>query len=138
MKGSPDAPFFRPCDKGKMRLSHLSFGIVSLAVILLLDACSAPKVDPDLGVPTGIQYVIAKYGDGGENLKLAARVRGMAVQYPRRPAFEAAVMQQIRTGDLRASKLEVTYVEGSAKVFKQAGTQRLQCRFAKARYCVQS
>lgn len=103
-----------------MKLPHFTLCMVPLAVALplFLSACSAPKVDPNVGVPTGIQYVIARYGDGGESLQLAARVRGMAVQYPRRPAFETAVMQQIRTGDLRASKLEVTYVDGSAKVFK--------------------
>jgi len=101
-----------------MKLPHISFGTAALAAIFLLGACSAPRVDPNVGVPTGILHVIARYGDGGESLQLAARVRGIAAQYPRRPAFETAVMQQIRTGDLRASKLEVAYVDGTARVFK--------------------
>lgn len=97
-----------------MKLSLLS----SFAAALALVSCAAPKVDPNAGVPTGVQYVIARYGDGGESQQLAARVRGMAAQYPHRPAFETAVTQQIRLGDLKASKLEVTYVDGTAKVFK--------------------
>lgn len=101
-----------------MKLPFLSFCTSAFAATLLLGACSAPKVDPNADVPTGLQYVIARYGDGGESLQLAARVQGMAVQFPRRPAFETAVSQQIRLGELKVSKLEVTYTDGTAKVFK--------------------
>lgn len=101
-----------------MKLPSLHSLSATLAAALLLGACAAPKIDPNAGVPTGLQYVIARYGDGGESHQLAARVQGMAVQYPRRPAFENAVSQQIRLGDLKASKLEVTYTDGTAKVFK--------------------
>ncbi|MGV3660210.1 MAG: hypothetical protein ACO1TE_08490 [Prosthecobacter sp.] len=101
-----------------MKLPCISSFATALAATLLLGACAAPKVDPNVGMPTGIQYVIARYGDGGESHQVAARVQGMAVQYPRRPAFETAVMQQIRMGDLKVSKLEVTYVDGTARVFK--------------------
>lgn len=102
----------------EMRRPHIACSSVALAATFLLGACSVPRVDPNVGVPTGIQHVIARYGDAGESLQLAARVRGIAAQYPRRPAFETAVRQQIRMGDLRASKLEVAYVDGTARVFK--------------------
>ncbi len=101
-----------------MKFPYLPAAVL-LATALFLGACSSPpRLDPDTGLPTGIPTVTGKRGNEADSQALVATVQSMAVQFPGRTAYETAVMQKIRTGELDASALAVTYEDGTSKVFK--------------------
>lgn len=102
-----------------MKLPLLNTLFVALLTMLSLGACSSSKwVDPTVGLPTGAPQVVGQADDPSETQIMTDKVMALTAQYPHRPAFETAVMQQIRLGNLKASKLMVVYADGAAKVFK--------------------
>lgn len=88
------------------------------AFLLLLAACSPVRVDPNAGLPTGVLTVKADAGNPVKTSGVIATMDALALQYPRRPAFETAVMQRIRTGELEVDSLAITYADGTSRVFK--------------------
>lgn len=93
---------------------------VLLAVSLagFLAACAPVRVDPNAGLPTGVLSVKGDAGSEAETLAMIQTMDALALQYPRRPAFETEVMQRIRMGEMKVDSLAITYADGTSRVFK--------------------
>lgn len=89
-----------------------------LIATLLPMACSPVRVDPNAGLPTGVLTVNANAGSPVKTSAVIAAMDALALQYPHRPAFETAVMQRIRMGELEVHSLAITYADGTSRVFR--------------------
>lgn len=100
----------------RMKTFPVTFPAVLMTTFLA--ACSPVRVDPNRGLPTGILTVQADAGNQADTTAVISNMNALALQYPRRPAFETTVMQQIRTGTMKVNALAITYADGSSRVFK--------------------
>ena len=92
--------------------------LLLLTALSLFASCSPVRVNPNVGLPTGVLTVKADAGNPTKTEAVIANMQAMALQYPRRPAFETAVLQEIRLGKLDVSSLAITYADGTSRVFK--------------------
>lgn len=99
-----------------MKTSPVLLGAVLAG--LLCAACSPVRVDPNAGPLTGVLTVKADAGSAAKSDLVIAEMNALALRYPHRPAFETAVMQRIRMGDMEVDSLAITYADGSSRVFK--------------------
>ncbi|MGV3660209.1 MAG: hypothetical protein ACO1TE_08485 [Prosthecobacter sp.] len=92
---------------------------ILILVPVLLAACSMPEPVRDIGtLPTGRPGVISRSNDIAGVFSTVSALETLARQHPIRPAFEAAVMEKIRTGEIAANELSVTYEDDTLRSFK--------------------
>ena len=103
----------------KTRTSLLYRKIAFLAAVLFaFCSTNATAGDKKADLPVGTLKVSAVCKNMIQRLAVIHDVQELAQKYARRAAFEKAVAEQLKKGELKADHLAVTYEDGTNHVFR--------------------